>query len=100
MRIFVCLLLASTAINAQTLTVVDISSADAAQVEQLKQTPADGWWLEMGNQLAVVGQPDVVRRQASGLGILGTYDGIDKQHLLLRAHGCADKKQKVRTGVK
>lgn len=90
MRLFLCLLLASAAINAQTLTVVDISSADAAQVERLKQIPADGWWLEMGNQLAVVGQPEVVRRQARGLGILGTYDGINKQDLLLRAHGCAD----------
>ena len=44
----------------------------------------------MGNQLAVVDEPSAVREKSSGLGILASYDQVNQNRLLLRAHGCAD----------
>jgi hypothetical protein len=75
---------------AEVLTVVDIAHADAAQVERLKQVPGDGWWLEMGLQLAIVGRGDAVRAAASPLTVLGSFDDVDPNYLMLRARGCSE----------
>ena len=57
------LLLASPLAAADVLTVVDIAHADSAQVERLKQA-GDGWWLEMGLRMAIIGPRDAVRAAA------------------------------------
>lgn len=91
MRFTFCLLLLfSPLAAAEQLTVVDISQADADQVERLKQIPGDGWWLEMGLQLAIVGPRDTVKLQAGPLGILASYDDVDPDGLFLRARGCSE----------
>jgi hypothetical protein len=87
---FFVLALFSPFAAAEVLTVVDISQADAAQVARLKRIPGDGWWLEMGLQLAIVGPHDAVRLAAGKLGILASYDDIDPNELLLRARGCSE----------
>jgi hypothetical protein len=63
---FYLLLLVAPLASADELMVVDISRADAAQVERLKHGPADGWWLEMGLQLVVFGAA-AMRVRAIGL---------------------------------
>jgi hypothetical protein len=84
------LVLIAPAAAAEVLTVVDIAHADAAQVERLKQIPGDGWWLEMGLQLAVIAPRAAVRAAASSLNILATFDDVDPDRLMLRARGCSE----------
>ncbi len=71
---------------AGSLQVLDISQASAAEVRAQRQSQESvGWWLEMGKQLVLYGDP-----VESDLPLLASYDGIDPNELLLRARGCSD----------
>ncbi len=87
---FYLLLLVAPLASADELMVVDISRADAAQVERLKQGPADGWWLEMGLQLVIFGAPERVRAMAAPQDILTSFSQVDPANLMLRARGCTE----------
>lgn len=90
MRLSLLLLwLASPLAAADVLTVVDIAHADSAQVERLKQA-GDGWWLEMGLRMAIVGPRDAVRAAAGPRNILATHADVDTRRLMLRARGCSE----------
>ena len=84
------LLLVSPIATAEVLTVVDISHAQAAQVERLKQIPGDGWWLEMGLQMVITGPTDALARELGSLTVLSRFDEVDPADLMLRARGCSE----------
>ncbi len=80
------LCLASVA-TADPLRVIDIGAADAADVAALKRSAGEGWWLEMGRQLVLVGAAAAAPTSSP---VLAGWDGVDPQRLLLRARGCSE----------
>lgn len=69
---------------------LDIRSASHAQVERFKQAEGVDWWLELGDQLLLAGDPAVLRKQSplhAGAQDLGELRAED---LVLHARGCGD----------
>lgn len=69
--------------------VFDIRAATAVDVESLKHAAGVRWWLELGAQLVVGGEPAPMRELAVNVPRLGEVDAIDRDDLALRALGCA-----------
>jgi hypothetical protein len=84
------LLLVSPFACGEPLTVFDISRASAADVEQLKRLPGEAWWIEMGDQLVVVGGDAFAQRRATTAPTLTIRDQVDPHRLMLRARGCSE----------
>ena len=84
------LLASMPGLAAERLAVVDISRASHAQVEGLKRLPPEAWWLEMGDQLVVVGDAASALVAASKLPLLATRDHVEADRLMLRAQGCSE----------
>lgn len=71
--------------------VIDIRAADAAQVQQYKQADGVRWWLEMGVDLIVGGDPARVQELAARVPQHGQIADLDKSDLALRVLGCAER---------
>jgi hypothetical protein len=84
------LVLFSPVAAAEVLTVVDISHAEPEQVARLKQLPGEGWWLEMGLQLALIGRREAVPGEVGSLPIHASFVEVDPASLMLRARGCSE----------
>jgi hypothetical protein len=88
---FVCMALAAApAFAAERVSIIDISSASRAEVEQLKRLPKDAWWLEMGDRFVVVGDAASARIVASKARVVASRDNVDADYLMLRAQGCSE----------
>ncbi len=72
----------------QSAIVVDIRDADSAQVTARKQDSHVLWWLELGDQLLLVGARGEVRKAAPDREVLGELVDFDHQRLRLHAIGC------------
>lgn len=81
------LVAASLASGGEHAVVVDIRSADGAQVLSLKQAPGVAWWAELGNTLVLVGESSPALPQPAT--VLGTLDDVQADELVLRSIGCA-----------
>ena len=69
---------------------VDIRHAAGADIETMKQTAGVDWWLELGDQLLLVGDRSTLLRHAA-LTLRGdALDAIRPEQLALHARGCAD----------
>ena len=69
---------------------VDIRHAASADIEALKQTAGVDWWLELGDQLLLVGDRSTVTRHAAMSWSATPLDAISSERLALHARGCAD----------
>ena len=69
---------------------VDIRHAAAADIEAMKQTAGVDWWLELGDQLLLVGDRSTVTRHAATSWSAISLDAITSERLALHARGCAD----------
>jgi hypothetical protein len=78
------------AIASDRVSIIDISKAGRAEVEALKRLPEGAWWLEMGDQLVVVGDAASAQIAASKVRVLATRDNVDADRLMLRAQGCSE----------
>ncbi len=83
-----CLLLAASA-SAEPLRVLDISKANSAEVSELKQSGGDGWWLELGEQLVLVGGDPGQPFVATAVPELSRREHVAIERLVLRARGCS-----------
>ncbi len=72
----------------QSAIVVDIRDADTLQVAARKQNAHVRWWLELGDQLLLVGDRGEVRKAASDREVLGEMIAFDRERLRLHAIGC------------
>ncbi len=72
----------------QSAIVVDIRNADAAQLSARKQDAHVRWWLELGDQLLLVGDRGEVRKAAPDRHVLGEILDFDRERLRLHAIGC------------
>jgi hypothetical protein len=68
--------------------VADIRHADATTVSALKAAPGVQWWLELGDQLLLVGEQGELRAAVPEERILGSASGIDRDRLHLHGRGC------------
>ncbi|MEO7013350.1 MAG: M28 family peptidase [Dokdonella sp.] len=73
----------------QSAIVVDISNADAAEVSARKHDTHVRWWLELGDQLLLVGDRGEVRKAALDRNVLGRIPDFKRDRLRLHARGCA-----------
>lgn len=83
------LLLALPAATTDHAVVVDIHAASAIEVEQYKQGGGVRWWLEMGTQLVIGGEPQPLKSLTRDARVLGEIPELDRDDLALRAVGCA-----------
>ena len=72
----------------QSAIVIDIRDADAAQVAARKHDVRVRWWLELGDQLLLVGDRGEVRKAAPEREVLGEIVDLDRERLRLHAIGC------------
>ena len=72
----------------QSAIVVDIRSADAFEVDARKHDAHVRWWLELGDQLMLVGDRGEVRKAAADRGVLGEIVDFNRDHMRLHARGC------------
>ena len=68
---------------------VDIRSASAAEVRELKHGAGVNWWLELGNSLLLAGEAAPLQSLAPTRRILGEIEDLRADELALRAIGCA-----------
>ncbi|HET9031785.1 MAG TPA: M28 family peptidase [Dokdonella sp.] len=72
----------------QSAIVIDIGDADTAQISARKQDAHVRWWLELGDQLLLVGDRGEVRKAAPDREVLGEMVDFDRDRLRLHALGC------------
>ena len=72
----------------QSAIVVDIRDADTLQVAARKRDAHVRWWLELGDQLLLVGDHGEVRKAAPDREVLGEMLDVDSERLRLHAIGC------------
>ncbi len=72
----------------QSAIVVNIRDADTLQVAARKQDAHVRWWLELGDQLLLVGDHGEVRKAAPDREVLGEMLDFDRERLRLHAIGC------------
>lgn len=65
------------------VTVFDIATAEAAQVESLKRLPPGAWWIELDKHLVVVGADP-----APATRVVAHHAVVAEDSLVLRARGC------------
>ncbi|MDC8015670.1 M28 family metallopeptidase [Tahibacter soli] len=70
--------------------VVDISTADIAQVEALKHGAGVRWWLELGDRLLIAGDREPMLRLARKRDVLGEIADVAPSQFALRARGCKE----------
>lgn len=76
--------------SADQMIVLDISTASASDVTAAKQQlESDAYWLELGEQLVLVGSRQTLERAAGALPLLSRRDAVDRRRLVLRAQGCS-----------
>ena len=75
----------------QSAIVVNIGDADAAQVDARKHDTHVRWWLELGDQLLLVGDRGEVRKAAPDRDVLGEIVDFNPDHMRLHALGCVRK---------
>lgn len=68
--------------------VIDIREADAALVSARKQDVHVRWWLELGDQLLLVGDRGEVRKAAPDRDVLGEIVDFNHDRMRLHATGC------------
>ena len=73
--------------------VVNIRDADAQEVHARKTSAHVRWWLEMGDQLLLVGDRGEIRKAAPGRQVLGEIANLDRDRLRLHAIGCVREQQ-------
>ena len=69
---------------------VDIRHASGADIDAMKQTAGVDWWLELGDQLLLVGDRSTVSSHSAQTLRGVALDSIADQRLALHARGCAD----------
>ena len=69
---------------------VNIRDAGGADIEAMKVTAGVDWWLELGDQLLLVGDRSTLLRHADRLLHGDALDAITPERLALHARGCAD----------
>ena len=72
----------------QSAVVVDIHDADSAKVAKRKQDGHVRWWLELGDQLLLVGDRGEIRKAAPDREVLGEIVDFNRDNLRLHALGC------------
>lgn len=79
--------LASTSSVDEHAVVLEIRMSSAAQVQELKHAPGVDWWVELGNELVLVGaeQPTL----SASAQVLDIAEDLYADELALRAVGCA-----------
>ena len=93
------LMMAPLSASNERLLVVDIGAADAVEVAALKRPHTDGWWLELGDRLVLVGAPERLAENSMRTPIVAAFDGIDPAQLALRARGCSEHAEEAGTLV-
>jgi hypothetical protein len=83
------LLSATLSTDGNHATLLDIRTDNGAQVSALKQAPGVTWWVELGNNLLLVGPGGITPSLPEDARILGALDGVTDDQLVLRATGCA-----------
>ncbi|MEO7935007.1 MAG: M28 family peptidase [Dokdonella sp.] len=76
------------ALSQQSAIVVDIRHSDATQVAIRKHDVHVRWWLELDDQLLLVGDRGEVRKAAPNRDVLGEIVNFNRDHLRLHAIGC------------
>ncbi len=92
MRLLIALLLLTTLpASADQLISFDIEKASYAEVESLKRDAGDAWWLEMGDEMVLIGSPASLANKVSvSLPILSQLQNVAVDRLVLRARGCSE----------
>ena len=72
----------------QSAIVVDIRHSNAVQVATRKHDTHVRWWLELDDQLLLVGDRGEVRKAAPNREVLGEINEFNRDHLRLHAIGC------------
>ncbi len=72
----------------QNAIVVNIRDADATELAGRKHDAHVRWWLELGDQLLLVGDQGEVRKAVPDRDVLGEIVDFDRSHLRLHALGC------------
>lgn len=72
----------------QSAIVVDIRDADSAELAARKHDAHVRWWLELGDQLLLVGDRGQVRKAAPDRDVLGEIVDFRSENLRLHALGC------------
>ena len=83
------LFLALPAATSDHAVVIDIHKSSAAEVAQYKQGSGVRWWLELGTQLVIGGEPQPLKGLTAKAQVLGEIEQLDPADLALRAVGCA-----------
>lgn len=83
------LLALSAAPQGEHALLVDIRSASATEVSELKQGAGVRWWLELGNSLLLAGDAAPMQLLTPSRRILGELDHLHADELVLRGIGCA-----------
>ena len=68
--------------------VVDIESADSAALAAWKQARGVRWWIEMGDQLVLVGDTGELGAFDANDAVRGRVEGFDIERVRLHARGC------------
>ena len=71
-----------------TALVADIRTADAQTIARWKADAGVHWWLELGDQLLLVGEHGELRALVPEERVLGTRNDLDRDRLLLHGRGC------------
>ncbi|MEO7916372.1 MAG: M28 family peptidase [Dokdonella sp.] len=69
---------------------VDVRHATGADIESMKHGAGVEWWLELGDQLLLVGDRDTVSRKANLSFSASALGAISMERLVLHARDCAD----------
>lgn len=72
----------------QSAIVIDIRDADTAQITARKKNAHVRWWLELGDQLLLVGDRGEVRKAAPDREVLGEMVDFNRERMRLHAIGC------------
>lgn len=76
-------------IPTESALVADIRSADAATIEAWKADDRVRWWIELGDQMLLVGENKELRSLVPKSQVRGEIETLDRDRLRLRAIGCA-----------
>jgi hypothetical protein len=72
----------------QSAIVVDIRDADARDVDARKHDARVRWWLELGDELLLVGDQGELRKAVPDRQLLAELDNVEADRLRLHAIGC------------
>ncbi len=75
-------------IPAESAVVADIRTIDAATLDSWKHDTRVRWWIELGDQMLLVGENDELRSLVPKSQVRGEIETLDRDRLRLRALGC------------